>query len=152
MHIREVVSDDWKLLQELNNEVFIHDKEYDDDLDMNWPLSEEGINYYKSLASGEYGKCYIAEIDNKAVGYIALGEKDFGYRKRKYIELENMGVLPEYRSKGVGRELVLKAKEWASEQKATKLYVSAYWGNKGAISFYEREGFKPIDEGLEVRL
>jgi diamine N-acetyltransferase len=152
MNIREAISDDWRVLQKLNNEVFLHDKEFDDELDLNWPFSEEGVNYYKSLASGEYGKCYIAEIDKNPVGYIALGEKDFGYRKGKYIELENMGVLPEYRSKGIGHKLVERAKEWAKDQKATKLYVSAYWDNKGAIKFYETEGFEPIDEGLEARL
>ena len=27
---------------------------------------------------------------------------------------------------------------WAKEQKATKLYVSAYWGNKRARDFYKK--------------
>ena len=63
-----------------------------------------------------------------------------------------MGVLPEYRSKGIGRLLVDKAKEWARSVNATKLYVSAYWGNTGARNFYEREGFEPIDQGLEIGL
>ncbi|MDY0097394.1 MAG: GNAT family N-acetyltransferase [Candidatus Dojkabacteria bacterium] len=152
MEIRESQAKDWKVIQLLNNEVFIHDEEFDKDIDLNWPFSDAGTEYYKELAGGTYGKCYVAEEDGKAVGYIALGFKDWGYRTGKHVELENMGVLPEYRSKGIGRLLVDKAKEWARSVNATKLYVSAYWGNTGARNFYEREGFEPIDQGLEIGL
>lgn len=152
MEIREVGAEDWKLIQSLNNEVFIHDKDFDEDLDLKWPFSEVGVKYYQDLCDGNYGKCYIVEEDGKAVGYIALGLKDWGYRTGKHVELENMGVLPEYRSKGIGRLLVDKAKEWSRSVDATKLYVSAYWKNTGARKFYEREGFEPINQGLEITL
>ncbi|MCD4811009.1 GNAT family N-acetyltransferase [bacterium] len=152
MNIQETNLNDWKVLQSLNNEVFIHDKEFDKDLDLEWPFSEVGVKYYKELADGSYGKSFIAEVDGEAVGYIALGFKDFGYRKGKFVELENMGVLPQYRSQGIGHILVEKAKEWSKTEGATKMYVTAYWQNSGAIGFYKKEGFEEIDLGLEVRL
>lgn len=143
---------DWELIQKLNNEVFVSDKENDDDLDLNWPFSENGIKYYKKLASGEYGKCFIAYIDGKPAGYIALAVKDFGYRKGKYIEVENMGVSPEYRSHGVGHLLIEKAVEWAKEKGATKLYVSAYWKNTKGLSFYKRNGFYEVGVELDRKI
>lgn len=147
--IRQAKSDEWKLIQKLNNYVFLADKDNDDDLDLNWPFSDKGIKYYKDLASGKWGHCLVAFAGKEAVGYVALAVKDFyGYRKSKYIEIENIGVIPEYRSQGVGNKLINAATKWAREQNATKLYVSAYWGNKKAINFYLKNGFYEI--GLEM--
>lgn len=139
--IQTAKSEDWKLIQKLNNQVFLNDKENDDDLDLNWPFSPKGIEYYKKLSSGEYGKCFIAYLGDNPVGYVALSIKDFGYRKSKYIEIENIGVDPQYRSQGIGQLLVDTTVKWAKEQKATKLFVSAYWNNKKAINFYKENGF-----------
>jgi ribosomal protein S18 acetylase RimI-like enzyme len=126
--IHTAKKEDWQTIQKLNNQVFINDQKSDPDLNMDWPFSKKGIEYYKKLASGEHGRCFIAYLNNEAVGYVALSKKDFGYRKSKYVEIENIGVSPEYRSKGVGKMLLQKATEWAKKQKATKLYVSACIG------------------------
>ncbi|OGM18773.1 hypothetical protein A2686_01905 [Candidatus Woesebacteria bacterium RIFCSPHIGHO2_01_FULL_38_10] len=146
--IKTADSKDWQLIQKLNNQVFINDKENDDDLDMDWPSSEKGVSYYKKLANGKYGKCFIAYLGKIPVGYAALAIKDFGYRKSKYVEIENIGVNPEYRSQGIGQKLIDSTIKWAKEQKATKLYVSAYWKNKRAINFYKKNGF--YESGLEL--
>ncbi len=115
---------------------------------MNWPFSKKGVSYYKRLANGKYGKCLVAYSGNQPVGYVALSVKDFGYRKSKYIEVENIGVDPNYRSQGIGKLLIDSAGKWAKEQGATKLWVSAYWNNKKAISFYKDNGF--YESGLEL--
>lgn len=146
--IKHAESKDWKVIQELNNQVFINDQAHDDDIDMNWPFSEVGIQYYKKLAEGKYGKCFIAYSNNQPVGYVALSIKDFGYRKSKYVEVENIGVDPVFRSQGIGKMLVEKATEWAKSIKATKLFVIAYWENTKAINFYKKNGF--YESGLEM--
>lgn len=143
---------DWKVVQKLNYQVYENDKDHDDDLDMNHPFSPKGIKYYKDLASGKYGKCFVAYIDNKPVGYVALSIKDFGYRKSKYVEIENIGVDPKYRSRGIGKMLLDKTAKWAKEQKATRLFVSAYWKNKRARSFYRKNDFDEIGIELEKKL
>ncbi len=146
--IKNAKTDDWKIIRRLNNQVFLNNQKHNDDLDLNWPFSAKGMKYYKDLASGKYGKCFFAYLDDQPVGYIALSVKDFGYRKSKYIEIENIGVEPDYRSQGVGKMLVEEAVKWAREQKATKLYVSAFWGNKRAIEFYRKNGF--YESGVEM--
>lgn len=150
--IEPAKASDWKLIQNMNNEVFLADKDHDDDLDLNWPFSKTGINYYKEITSGKYGKCFIAYADGKPAGYVALANKDFGYRQSKYIEIENIGVNPEYRSQGIGHLLVEKAGEWAKENGATKLYVSAYWQNKKAVAFYKKNGFYETGVELDKKL
>lgn len=148
IQIKPAKKEDWKIIQKLNNEVFISDAANDDDLDLNYPFSRRGISYYKRLASGKYGKCFIAYFHETPTGYVAIAVKDFGYRKSKYVEVENIGVDPQYRSQGIGKLLMNAAENWAKEQKATKLYVSAYWDNKRAIGFYKKIGFYEI--GLEL--
>ena len=41
--------EDWELIQKLNNQVFVNDKDNDEDLNLEWPFSETGIKYYKKL-------------------------------------------------------------------------------------------------------
>ena len=146
--IRKAISSDWKILQKLNNQVFLADKNSDDDLDMNWPFSNNGISYYKEVASGKYGHCLVAFLGKEAVGYVALAKKDIGYRKSKYFEIENMGVDPKYRSQGIGTKLINAAGELAKTKGATKLWVSAYWKNKKAINFYKKNHF--YEMGVEL--
>lgn len=150
--IRQANKDDWKIIQELNNQVFLNDKNNDDDLNLNWPYSPKGIKYYKDIAGSKWAKCLIAFFGNKPVGYIALAPKNWSYRKSKYVEIENMGVDREYRSQGIGKQLIEKAVKWAKKQKATKMYVSVYWKNKRAIDFYEKNGFYEIEVGLDKNI
>ena len=42
--IRKADLSDWEMIQELNNEVFIADAEYDPYLDLDWPFPESGIS------------------------------------------------------------------------------------------------------------
>lgn len=63
-----------------------------------------------------------------------------------------MGVIPIYRSKGVGSLLMAEAKKWAKENKYQKLFVNSYFKNEKAIHFYQKCGFIPIDLSLEMNL
>jgi len=150
IEIRQASLNDWEVLQNLNNEVYIHDSQFDSDLDLDRPFSKGGIEYLKKLANGKYGKCLIAYVDSKPVGYIAMSELKFDHRKSKYIEVENMGVLAEYRSMGIGKLLMNEAKKWAIELGIKKLFVVAYSENVRAINFYNKFGFKSI--GLEMEM
>lgn len=146
--IRKAKSGDWKILQKLNNQVFLADKDHDDDMDLSWPFSKKGIKYYKELANDKYGHCLIAFSGKEAVGYAALAKKDIGYRKSKYVEIENMGVDPKYRSQGIGTKLIKAACNWAKTIGATKLWVSAYPQNIKAVNFYKKNGF--YETGVEL--
>lgn len=149
MVIRLARIDEVKDLQILNDEVFIDNQKYDSDLDMNWARSDKGREYFTKLLSNPNAFCLFAEENKKIVGYIAAAPKDISYRKSKYIEIENMGVIPEYRSKGIGAKLIQKCLEWAKSKGSQKVYVNSYFKNIKAISFYKKNGFSEIDVSLE---
>lgn len=99
------------------------------------------------MATSKHGKkyftqvnacCLVAEEDGKLVGYLAAGSKQISYRKSTYIELENMGVLPGYRSMGIGTKLIQSLLTWAKTHGYKRAFVNAYFGNHEAIEFYKR--------------
>lgn len=141
--------DDVRTLQNLNDEVFVDNHKYDPDLKTDWAQSETGKKYFSDTLSNPDKICLIAEKDKKPIGYLVAAPKDFGYRLSKYIEIENMGVSPNSRSKGIGTQLVNKCLEIAKKRGYQKVYVNSYFENTKAIAFYEKCGLRKIDISLE---
>ena len=141
-----------KILQNLNDEVFTHNAKYDIDLDLAWAKGEKGKKYFSELLNNNKSYAVIAEDDGKHVGYLVACLKRIDYRSSKYLEIENMGVIPEYRSKGVGRMLMHECFTWAKEQGYQKVFVNTYIANEKAIQFYKKSGFSEIDVSLEKTL
>jgi len=136
-------------LQNLNNEVFIDNAKYDEDIIQNWATGEGGKRYFTDLFLQENSLCLIAEEDNKSIGYLVARHKQIDYRKSRYLEIENMGVNPEHRGKGIGNLLLLECAKWAKKHNYQKLFVNAYTENKNAINFYKKNSFVEIDISLE---
>ena len=141
--------DEVQKLQDLNDEVFVDNHKYDPDLKMDWAQSIAGKEYFTEALNNPNSICLIAEENGVPVGYIAAAPKEFGHRLSKYIEVENMGVSPNYRSKGIGSQLIEKVLEEAKKRGFQRAYVSSYSANLKAIKFYEEKGFSQIDVSLE---
>lgn len=150
--IRKTNPEDWKIIQKLNNQVFLADSPHDQHLNLNWPFQKQGIDYYKKVTSSNKYFCIIAEIDNQPVSYLVGMEQNYSYRSNRAAEIENMGTLPSYRSKGIGSKLVAVFKEWCKHKEITHIRVSAYSQNKQAIKFYKKHGLQPIDIIFEGKI
>jgi len=116
---------------------------------MDWSQSIEGKKYFTNLVNNPNACCLVAEEKIKLIGYIAATYKEFDYRKRKYIEINNMGVMPTFRSRGIGTLLIKECLKWARSKGFQKIYVNSYFQNHKAINFYKRNGFLEIDLSLE---
>jgi GNAT superfamily N-acetyltransferase len=87
-----------------------------------------------------------AEADGKIIGHLLGGyfpPSDMWTESRAY--LISMHVHTEWRGNGIGTQLVARFKEWAHEREAVQLRVTAYATNDGAIRFYRRHGFAPLE-------
>lgn len=147
--LRSATPIDVSTLQSLNDEVFIDNSKYDSDLDINWAKGPEGFSYFTQLVQNQKAFCIIAEENDVPIGYIAASLHPIPYRKSKYIELENMGIVPSHRSKGIGSMLMDELYVWAKSQGFDKILVNAYVANIGAVAFYKKNGFSEIDVTLE---
>lgn len=151
--IKEATLEDMNTVQQLN--LLLFEKEYDEydkSLNMEWTFGDEGTDYYKKRI--ENGFIAIAIVDGKNVGYICGGlKKAEAYRKLpKVAELENMFVLDEFRSKGVGSVLYEEFLFWCRENNVGKVRVEATTQNSRAIRFYQKNGFKDYTLILESDL
>lgn len=150
--IRNVLPKDWQIIQKLNNEVFEDNAKYDPFLINDWVFTKHGITYLKKVTSKDAYITLIAEAEGKAVGYLVGSERVRTYRNLKVAEIDNMGVSPQYRSKGIGKQLIKHYVRWAKSKGFDTLYVNAYFANKRAIDFYQSLGLKPIDMSLEMQI
>ena len=67
-------------------------------------------------------------------------------------ELVSMRVAPELRGARIGTRLVQAFVGWSRERGAVRMSVSAFADNEGALRFYARCGFTPMDVTLTAGL
>lgn len=80
-------------------------------------------------------------LDGKTVGYFNFYKTDEGN------EIDDLYVLPEYRNRGIGTEIIKKC--IGESDGAVVLYV--FNRNKGALALYGRMGFETVEEIRETR-
>jgi len=141
--IRTSTPEDLAAVQDLNHELFEHDHPYDVYLEMSWPYDPQtGGKYFADRVLGRSGICLVAESDGLLIGYLAGDVKpNESYRTGRRAELENMFVANHARRAGVGGALVSRFRHWCREHGADEIYVSAYFDNEEAVSFYRDAGF-----------
>ncbi|NIO37727.1 GNAT family N-acetyltransferase, partial [Candidatus Bathyarchaeota archaeon] len=92
-------------------------------------LETEILNIKKNTSLG-LGKVFVATIRGQIVGYISLGRRIFA------LMVDSIIVGRSYQRKGVGRELVEKAKEYARSEGFHVLRTDTGTFMDYAIKFY----------------
>lgn len=152
MIIRKALTNDVKVLQDLNDEVFIDNAKYDPDIKTDWAQSKDGKKYFTNIINDPNAICLIAEENSNVIGYISGSPMVREYCKSKYFEIENMGVHPNYRSKGIGSKLMEECLKIAKEKGFQKVYVNVYIKNEKAVKFYKKYGYNEIDICLDKNI
>lgn len=150
--IRDVKPDEWEKLRDLNEKVMVNNSKYDDDLIVNFASTPRGEKFFKEAIERKNGCCLVAVENDEFIGYVNGGELNIPYRKSKYFEVENLGVIPEKKGTGLGSKLLEAVSNWAKKHGYEKIYLESYAKNEEAISFYRKHGFKDIDISLEKQI
>jgi ribosomal protein S18 acetylase RimI-like enzyme len=100
--------------------------------------SEEVIDEYIHLSTK-----FIARLNTKIVGALVLLKT-----RPKTMEIMNISVYEEYQNKGIGKQLIYRAIEFAKESKIKTLEIGT--GNPGVVQMllYQKCGFRII--GVEL--
>ena len=109
------------------------------------------------------GFVYAAFYDGKLKGFTSVESTLFG-GEQNYLDLPSIHVSEDMRGRGIGAALFLAAKQWAKNQGAGKLYISAHSAVESQ-NFYQKMGCveaevyeqkhveaEPYDCQLECRL
>ena len=93
----------------------------------------------------ENSEIFVAKIEEQIVGYIILSSREGkknGYRYRKELDIDAMGIDENYRNQGIGRELLEYIKKYAKDNNYTDLRLTVNEENENARHLYEQVGFK----------
>lgn len=152
IHIRRTKAEDWKIIQQLNNEVYVNSEQFDQYLRPNDCYTKESEDDYKKVVIDDNKFCMIAEVDDKPIGYLCGGENNLSWRLNKRGEIYHMGVSPEYRGHGVGTLLVNEFKKWCKANGLTHIAATTYFADAKARNFYQKQGMQPIDMSFEGKI
>lgn len=94
------------------------------------------------IQNSEQGENFLlaAEEDNRIVGYISA-EKG-GLNRIAHSAYIVVGILKDYRGKGIGTEFFKQLDIWADEKKITRLELTVICENEVAKHLYEKNGFE----------
>jgi putative acetyltransferase len=94
-------------------------------------------NQYNGISTIKYA--LVGYNENKPVACGAI--KEF---ETEAMEVKRMFTLPEYRGKGIARQLLAELESWAAELGANRVVLETGRKQVEAISLYERSGYRRI--------
>ncbi len=100
----------------------------------------------------KYAEAILAENDGKAIGFALFFHNYSTFLTKPGIYLEDIFVLPEYRQQGIGKALLKKVAQIATDRDCGRLEWSVLDWNEPAITFYRRMGASLLDEWKICRL
>ncbi len=93
---------------------------------------------------------FYALLDGEVIGWCDILPK--GYEGMRHVGVLGMGLLPEYRGKGLGGQLLEKTIEHAySVNRIEKVELEVFGSNSGAIGLYKKYGFELEGKRLKAR-
>jgi ribosomal protein S18 acetylase RimI-like enzyme len=148
--IRELTTEDWKTYRFLRLSSLLDSPDsfavtYEEEKDL---TSDE----WKSKISPENGPYAVLPLVAK-IGDVPVGLA-FGVMhalEAQSVNIYRMWVSPEYRNRGVARELLNDLVIWAAGLKSNSLNLSVTTTNSAAISLYSSFGFEASGEPEELR-
>lgn len=113
-----------------------------DAVDHKIPIKNIEKTFNELMRSNEYAEGYIFEKDGEKVGYALLAKSFSQEAGGIVIWLEEIYILPQFRSLGLGGEFISFLKE---KQDYSRLRLELSPTNNRAYNAYQRHGFEVLD-------
>jgi len=112
--------------------------------------------YLTQVAEADDSDVAVALLDGNICGYAILryktvNESAYG-NARRFCDIEEIAVDPEYTRLGVGRSIIDFCRDAALKKGIKKIELSMYEFNASALKFYETLGFKTVRRYMELEL
>ena len=105
---------------------------------------EKGFNKKFDNSSSNFG--FVVEVNNKVIGYSSLHVID--KINRRSCLIEDVVIHKNYRSKGIGRDLINHLINFSKNKKCDKIILNSSESN---IIFYEKLGFEKNEVQMIIR-
>jgi diamine N-acetyltransferase len=111
---------------------------------------------HKQLSDPDTVAFMAEDDDGRALGYIITffrsAEENAVKRRAEFVELNEIGVADEHRSKGIGRALHERVVEHWTAAGATEIRLTVMAFNSNAREYYEHLGFAETARRMRLRL
>ena len=109
-------------------------------------LKDGHINYYDiaAMIQAPHVEVLVAETDSGIIGsgYARIEDSKVYLKHPKHAYLGFMYVKPEYRGKGVNKQVIAALQQWAIGRGIAEFRLDVYSDNLPAVKAYEKIGFK----------
>lgn len=95
--------------------------------------------FRKQLLSDSYA-CLVCSLDEKVIGVLNLRFEEQLHHSARIAEVMEFAILPDYRKKGVGKEMLTKACKLAKEFGCIQIEAACNQLRTDTHRFYAREG------------
>ncbi|MEI5907991.1 GNAT family N-acetyltransferase [Bacillus spongiae] len=102
--------------------------------------SEQQKKQLESIKLQSNSTIFVAEERGKLVGYLLANGG--AVQRTKHSAYLVIGILQEYRGKGVGTKLFESIIEWASKCNISRLELTAATENEAGVALYKKFGFE----------
>lgn len=103
------------------------------------------INYYDiaAMIQAPHVEVVVAETGSEIIGsgYARIEDSKVYLKHPKHAYLGFMYVKPEYRGKGVNKQVMAALQQWAISRGITEFRLDVYSDNLPAVKAYEKIGF-----------
>lgn len=115
-------------------------------------VATEGLLKETLFGSRRYAEVVIARYNDEPAGFALFFHNYSTFLARPGIYLEDLFVFPEYRSKGIGRALLVHLARLAKERKCGRLEWWVLDWNEPAIKFYKKLCAVPMSDWTVFRV
>lgn len=102
--------------------------------------------FLADLSASSHSCLFVAEWEGEVVGFLSgeLREGSPAFKPKSWAAVEDVYVVPDHRSSGIGNALFEAFQEWARKKGADGLSLQVAAGNARARKFYEELGFREV--------
>ena len=153
--IKVLETKDYNLIAEMNEEVqLLHHKLYPEIFK---PYNNSEVaKFFKDILTKETVKAFVAIENEKMLGYVLMFVNSFMENpfqsKREFILLDQILVLENARSKGIGKLLLDEVFTFAKSLNINVVELNHWTLNESARLFFNKNGFKYQKEIMSITL
>ena len=115
-------------------------------------VATEKAMYKNLFGQKKFAEVLLAYYDNRPAGMALFFHNYSTFEGKPGIYLEDLYVKPEFRSKGIGKSLLLKLIRIAGKRKCGRVEWAVLDWNQSAIDFYTKLGAECMDSWKIFRL
>ena len=106
-------------------------------------MLDEALSKFRRFSTYPNYKLYVAELNGSIVGTFAMLIMDnLAHRGAPSGVIEDVGVLPEYQGRGIGKRMMKYAYELCAKAGCYKVSLSSNLRRTATHAFYESLGFE----------